>query len=129
MPENLGITKLCAANSKNRVAAVLSECVSSVSRIRNVLRLGVGRVEGIDSNNAIGLIREEARCVVGVDDSAAGKDAFRAVAWENCNRLIRPMIEVFRCCVTPVLVTSYSRGWVVYMISAEVQVSIERNIH
>ena len=51
--------------------------------------------------------REEAGCVVRIEDYAAGVDERCAVNGINSNRFISPVVEIGRCGMGPVLVAGY----------------------
>ena len=51
------------------VVLVLSEIISIVVGVGNVLSLILGNIDGVDGDYAVGLVREEAASVVVIDDS------------------------------------------------------------
>lgn len=79
---------------QHRIALVLDEGKAIIVRIGNVLRFIIWRVDRVNCNNTVCLIREEARRVVGIDDGRSGKDALSRPPREDGNGLVDPSIQV-----------------------------------
>jgi hypothetical protein len=119
IPNNFRITKLRGirtAGYNNRVSFVLCERVATIMRIRNVLCLVLWDVDGVNCHHTVGLVGEEARGVVHVDDGGAGEHAFGGAARKDGNGLVGPGIPVFACGMAPMLVASYIGGWIICKI-------------
>lgn len=114
MPKHLRIAELCAVAVDNGVVLVFDERVAAIVRVRNVLRLSLGRVESVYCDYAVCLVGEEPRSIVNVDDCTAGEYALSRATREQSNRLIDPCQQVLASSVTPVLVTCDVCCWVVY---------------
>ena len=107
MPNYFRVAELRAVHGNDRVAGVFRECVSAIARVGDLLHLFLGGVERVDCDHAIILVREEAACVVDVDDCGAGEYAFAFGARVYGNGLVFPMVEILGSSMAPVLVTSY----------------------
>lgn len=64
-------------------------------------------IDGVDRNHAVGLIGKHTRCVVTVNNSRTGEDAFILGPREDGDFLVRPGEKVVARCVAPMLFTSY----------------------
>ena len=106
VPDDFGVSELITSNVEDRVIFVLGEGVAIVVRECEILSLLVGLVERVDSDYSVGLISEEAGCVVCVDNRRAGEDTGAFPRWVEGDRLVRPVVQVRRRGVTPVLVSS-----------------------
>ena len=69
--------------------------------------MGAGRVQGVDGNDAVGLVREEARGVVDIHDGGPAEDLCVVGRREDSDGLIDPVVEVGTRRVAPVLVSRY----------------------
>ena len=114
MPDYLWITELRAVYGDDGVAGVFGEGVAVVEGVGYLLRFFLGRVEGVDGHYAVCLVWEETAGVVDVYNRGAGEDAFSFGARVDRNRLVLPVVEVLRCCVTPMLVPSHDIRGIVY---------------
>ena len=105
MPDDLRIPKVEVSDGEDGVVFVLREGVSVVKAVGDVLILVVGAIGSVDCHHAISLIREEAGCVVHVDYCAAGEDACHIFMRKQSDLLVRPVVQVGGCSVTPVLIS------------------------
>ena len=71
-------------------------------------------VESVDCNDTVCLIGEEARSVVHVDYGAAAED-LRIFCGVDGDLLVLPVVEIFGGGVTPMLVSGYSIGWIIWV--------------
>lgn len=78
----------------------------------------------VDGNDSILLVRKEATCVIGVRHGAPGKDKGVFLRRKKSDRLVDPMIQVIRCRMAPVLVTSDIGRRVVLVVEMPSAVSI-----
>ena len=113
VPDDLGVSEVGRSDVDDRVSFVLFKAVSSVPRVGNLLRLAIRSIEGVDGDDSVVLIREEAGGVVLVDDGGSGEDAGLVVGGEEGDGLVVPSIQVGGSSVTPVLVTCDKVGRVV----------------
>lgn len=111
MEGNVGVAEVgVVLDVEDGVAAVVGESVAVVGGVRDVLDLSSWVVEGIGGNGADGgggevegTGREEARCVVWIENGGPGEDEALGIggAWRDGDRLVFPVIEVSRGCVAP----------------------------
>ena len=73
--EYFGVAELRTVTVYDLVVRVLTEGVAVVVRVGDVLGLPFGCIEGVDCDNASGLVQEETGRVVRVYDCAAGEYA------------------------------------------------------
>ena len=114
VPDDFGVSELVTSNIEHRVVFVFSKGVAVVVREGEVLGLLVGLIERVDCDYTVGLIRKEAGSVVGIDDSGAREDTGTLPRWVEGDRLIGPVVQVGRCSMTPVLITSDQSRRIVY---------------
>ena len=113
IPEDFGVPELRAVAVYDGVVCVFGECVAIVEGVGNVLGFAFGRVERVDGDNAVGLVREEAGGVVRVYDCAAGEYAFGGSAGKERNGLVFPGVQVLRGRVAPMLVACYDGSGII----------------
>ena len=79
VPENLGVAELRAADGEDGVVCVLLPGVAGVVGVGEGLVLVGGGVGHVDGDYAVGLVGEETRGAVCVDDGGASEDACHVV--------------------------------------------------
>lgn len=109
MPRHLRVSVLTTVHVDDRILGVRLECIPIIVAESNVRRLQPNTLvrvvgNGVEGHHAIVLIWEEAGSVVGVDDRATGEDVVRVVVREERYLLVRPMVQILRRCVAPMLV-------------------------
>lgn len=116
MPDHLRITELRAITWNYGVFLVFDEGETVVVRVCDILCLSLGCVDRVYRDDSIVLVWEESGRIVPVDNRRAGKDSFCGFAWEYCNGLVSPVVEVPTCGMTPVLIARYVSCWVVFIV-------------
>lgn len=113
VPDNFGISELSQSDIQDRVTFILFEGIATIFRVGNLLDLGSWGIEGVNGYNAIVLIREETRGIIGINDSRTGEDSRGRIGREEGDRLVGPMIEVGRGGMAPVLIPGHDISWVI----------------
>jgi hypothetical protein len=75
--------------------------------------LALGDVDRVDRNYSVGLIREEPRRVVRVNDHRSREDTLSGSTRKQRNWLIQPGIEILTGGMAPMLVACYVGCWVI----------------
>lgn len=118
IPRYVRISELVGGEvgDEDGIAGVFGKCVAAIDGVGDFLDLGGGIVEGVNGYDAVGLVREETRCIVGIDDGTATEDLG---VWGSIDGdlLVRPVVEILGSCVAPVLVPGYCASWIVWLKS------------
>lgn len=119
VPDNFGIAELVCAVSKNWVFGIRLECVATVIGECYFLHLFGGSVERterlvlaldtqegcvLDRNHAVFGIIEESRGIVCIDHRRARENSRSRIRRVQRNGLIRPVVQIPRGSMSPVLV-------------------------
>lgn len=99
------ITELCRVGGDDGVSFVLRKCVTAIGRVGDVLSFRFSGVQGVDGNDSIGLVWEESRSIIAVNDDTSGEDPFTFSTGEKCDLLVLPCVEILRGCMAPMLVS------------------------
>lgn len=114
VPDHFRVAELGRVDGDDGVAGVFGEGEAAVGRVGDILDFFHDGVESVDGDDAVGLVGEEARGIVHVDDCGTGEDAFAHGAGVDGNLLVLPMVEIFGRSMTPVLISGHDVGWIVW---------------
>lgn len=92
VPDDFGVTELGAVDGEDGVVGVFGECVAVVEGVGDFLGFFLGGVEGVNGDDAVGLVGEESAGVVYVDDCRSRKDAFTFGSGVNGDGLVCPVV-------------------------------------
>ena len=92
VPEDFWVTKLSTVDGNDRILGVLCKGVAAILGIGDLLSFLFCSIECVNRNNSVFLVWEEAAGIVYIDYSRAGEDPLSLCAWEDCARLIFPVI-------------------------------------
>lgn len=92
VPNDLGVTKLGAVDGNHRILGILGKGVAAILGISDFLGFLFCGIESVNSNHSVFLIWKEATGIVDIDYSRAGENPLPFGAWEDCDRLIFPVI-------------------------------------
>lgn len=104
VPEDFRVTEVdIARDPEDRVAGILNEALPVIVAVCQALSLFSGLSDGVECDDAVGLIGEKTGCVVHIYHSAAAEDERGGVVGRKSNGLVGPVIQVLRSGMAPVL--------------------------
>ena len=127
MPGDVRVAEIRVIKGYYGVVLVLGERVTTIVGIRQGLCLLGGGCEGVVGEDTICLIGEKTGCVVRIDNAGAGEDQGCIVDREDCDFLIRPVVEVSGRGVAPVLVAGYCSIGVILIVEMVQSVGVEEH--